>query len=263
MNILFIGDIFGRPGRNTVTKVLKQYVREYGIDLVIANAENMHHGKGVSEENLSDMREAGVDFFTSGNHVWKERKIIPRLNDKNLRLIRPANYPPGLPGHGWQIVETAAKKKVLVINLLGRVFMPNDLDCPFRAADNILSDNAHEKLSAIIVDIHAETTSEKMALAQYLDGRVSAVIGTHTHVPTADARVLPKGTAFQTDAGFVGPIDSVIGAEKEAIIQHFLTQVPVKHEVASGPTVFNATRVEIDDKTRKATSIIQLQQYLD
>jgi 2',3'-cyclic-nucleotide 2'-phosphodiesterase len=263
MNILFIGDIFGRPGRNTVKKVLKQYREEHAIDLAIANAENMHHGKGVTEGNLEEMREAGVDFFTSGNHVWKERKIVPKLGDRKLRLIRPANYPPGLPGHGWQIVEGAHKQRVLVINLLGRVFMPNDLDCPFRTADNILADNAQEKLSAIIVDFHAETTSEKMAMAHYLDGRVSAVIGTHTHVPTADARVFPKGTAFQTDAGFVGPIDSVIGAEKESIIQHFLTQLPVTHEVASGPTVFNAVKIEIDDKTRKAVSIIHLQQYLD
>lgn len=287
MNILFLGDIFGRPGRATVKKLLQQYRQEHDIQLVIANAENMHHGKGVSEENLAEMREAGVDFFTSGNHVWKERKIVPKLNDKKLRLIRPANYPPGLPGHGWQIVEvsgssgkqgqathsrgeqsqgmqsTEAKHRVLVINLLGRVFMPNDLDCPFRAADNILFENSHEKLDAILVDFHAETTSEKMAMAHYLDGRVSAVIGTHTHVPTADARIFPKGTAFQTDAGFIGPIDSVIGAEKESIIQHFLTQLPVKHDVAKGPTVFNAVRIGINEDTRKATSITHLQQYLD
>jgi len=263
MNILFIGDIFGRPGRSTVKKVLQTYRQEHGIHLVIANAENMHHGKGVTEENLDEMREAGVDFFTSGNHVWKERKIVPYLNNKRLKLIRPANYPPGVPGLGWQITEGSLKQRVLVINLLGRVFMPNHFDCPFRAADAILEENAHEQLEAIIVDFHAETTSEKMALAQYLDGRVSAVIGTHTHVPTADARVLPKGTAFMTDAGFVGPTDSIIGADKEAILEQFLTQMPVKHEVAKGPTVFNAVKIEIDDKTRKAVSIIHLQQYLD
>jgi metallophosphoesterase (TIGR00282 family) len=263
MNILFIGDIYGRPGRGTVKKVLKNFRQEHGIHLVIANAENMHHGKGVTEANLDEMREAGVDFFTSGNHIWKERAIVPFLNNKRLKLVRPANYPSGVPGLGWQITEGALKQRVLVINLLGRVFMPNHLDCPFRKADEILKENAHEQLAAIIVDFHAETTSEKMALAQYLDGRVSAVIGTHTHVPTADARILPKGTAFMTDAGFVGPTDSIIGADKEAIIEHFLTQMPVRHEVAKGPTVFNAVKIEIDDKTRKATSIFHLQQYLD
>jgi metallophosphoesterase (TIGR00282 family) len=263
MNILFIGDIFGRPGRNTVRKVLKDYIKEHGIHLTIANAENMHHGKGVTEENLDEMREAGVDFFTSGNHIWKERRIVPFLGNKRLKLVRPANYPPNVPGHGWQITEGALKQRVLVINLLGRVFMPLHPECPFRVADEILKENAHEQLAAIFVDFHAETTSEKMALAQYLDGRVTAVIGTHTHVPTADGRVLPGGTAFMTDAGFTGPADSVIGAEKEGIIDHFLTQLPVKHEVAKGPTVFNAVKVEVDDKTRKAVTITHLQQYLE
>jgi len=263
MNILFIGDIFGRPGRNAVKKLLRKYREEHGIHLVIANGENMHHGKGVSEENISDMRQAGVDFFTSGNHVWKDRSFVPLMDKKTMPLIRPANYPGGVPGRGWQIIEGSLKQRVLVINLMGRVFMPQDLDCPFRTADRILKETAGEYLNAIIVDFHAEATSEKMALAHYLDGRVSAVLGTHTHVATADERILSEGTAYQTDVGFTGPIDSVIGAEKTAIISHFLTQLPMKIEVAEGPVVFNATKVEIDDKSRRATEILPIRQYLD
>lgn len=264
MNILFIGDIFGRPGRSTVKKLLPEYKKKMKADLVIANAENMHHGKGVTEPLLKEMQGAGVDFFTSGNHVWKEREIISKLDDPKLPLIRPANYPEGAPGKGHQVVEDASGRKVLVINLMGRVFMPMHLDCPFRAADKILKQFENDKgLSAIFVDFHAETTSEKMALAHYLDGRVTAVIGTHTHVPTFDARVLPGGTAFQSDVGFTGPIDSVIGLEKEGIIKNFLTQVPFKHEVAGGDTVFNAITIQIDDKTQKAVSVEQIQKYLE
>jgi metallophosphoesterase (TIGR00282 family) len=262
MNILFIGDIFGRPGRETVKKLLPEYRQKLGLHLVIANGENMHHGKGISEDNIEEMRKAGVDFFTSGNHVWKEKSIIPFMDNKTLPLIRPANYPEGAPGRGYQIVQGALMQKVLVINLMGRLFMPQDLDCPFRTADRILKENAHEKFAAIIVDFHAEATSEKMALAHYLDGRVTAVIGTHTHVPTADARILAGGTAYLTDAGFVGPIDSVIGVEKELIIENFLTQIPVKHEVASGPTVFSGLFVEVDDKRAKAVEVRLIQQNL-
>jgi 2',3'-cyclic-nucleotide 2'-phosphodiesterase len=264
MNILFIGDIFGRPGRNAVKKLLKKYREEHGIHLVIANCENMHHGNGVSEENISEMRQAGVDFFTSGNHVWKDKSIIPFMDSKKMPLVRPANYPPNVPGKGWQIIEGALKQRVLVINLMGRVFISQHLDCPFRTADRILKENSHEQLAAIFVDFHAEATSEKMALAHYLDGRVSAVIGTHTHVATADERIMEKGTAYQSDVGFVGPVDSVIGAEKTAIIQHFLTQMPMKIEVApGGPTVFNAVKIEIDDGTRQATEILPIRHYLD
>ncbi len=263
MKILFIGDIFGRPGRNTVKKLLPEYKTKHGIHLVIANAENMHHGKGVEESQLQEMQKAGVDFFTSGNHIWKEKAIIPRLSDKKLPLIRPANYPESAPGRGFQVIEGGLMQKVLVINLMGRVFMPTHLDDPFRTADRILKQFEHEQLSAIFVDFHAETTSEKAALANYLDGRISALIGTHTHVPTFDARILPNGTAFQTDVGFTGPIDSIIGLEKESIIKNFLTQVPVKHEVADGDTIFNATIIEIDDQSKKAVSIEQIQRKVE
>lgn len=263
MNILFIGDIFGRPGRETVKKLLKGYRSKLGIHLVIANAENMHHGKGVSEENLKEMQSAGVDFFTSGNHVFHHREILPLMGDKKIPLLRPANYPPKAAGRGYEIIQGSLMQKVLVINVMGRVFMPADLDCPFRTIDKILRDTASEQLAAIFVDIHAEATSEKMALAHYLDGRVTAVIGTHTHVPTADERILEGGTAFQSDVGFTGPIDSVIGVEKEPIIEHFLTQMPVKHEVAHGPVVFNAVKIEVDDSTKQATKIERIQEYLE
>lgn len=262
MNILFIGDIFGKPGRETVKKLLPDYKKNLDINVVIANAENIHHGKGVSEKHIIEMRQAGVDFFTSGNHIWKEKAIIPRLSDKNFPLIRPANYPPGAPGYGYRIIEDSLKNKILVINLMGRVFMPADLDCPFRVADRILKEHEGIELAAIFVDFHAEATSEKMALGHYLNGRVSAIIGTHTHVPTFDARVLADGTAFQSDVGFTGPIDSVIGAKKEPIIQNFLTQVPTKHEVADGKTVFNAIKIKIDEKTRRALVVEQIQQYV-
>lgn len=264
MNILFIGDIFGRPGRETVKKLLPEYRKKLDIHLCIANAENMHHGKGVTEPLMKDMMAAGVDFFTSGNHVWKEKEIIPKMDDPKLPLIRPANYPEEAPGRGYQVIEDSKGRKVLVINLMGRVFMPTQIDCPFHAADRVLKEFENDKdLSAIFVDFHAETTSEKMALAHYLDGRISALIGTHTHVPTFDARVLGGGTAFQSDVGFTGPIDSVIGLEKTGVIKNFLTQVPHKHEVAQGDTVFNAIKIEIDEKTKKAVAVEQIQKYLE
>jgi 2',3'-cyclic-nucleotide 2'-phosphodiesterase len=255
MKILFIGDIFGRPGRMAVEKILKTYREENNVDFVIANAENLRHGRGVSEKNIKDMQQAGVDFFTSGNHVFDDRELVPFLDNPKLPLIRPANYPPNVPGRGYEIVETALKKKILVINLLGRVFVKEHSDCPFRKADEILSKFANVKMDAIFVDFHAEATSEKNGLANYLDGRVTAVIGTHTHVATADARILPRGTAYQSDVGFTGPIDSVIGVKKEIMIDHFLTQMRVKHEVAQGPVVFNAVEIAVNDNNIQSADI--------
>jgi len=255
MKILFIGDIFGRPGRSAVQKMLKPYINENSIDFVIANGENLRHGVGVTEENLAEMKEAGVDFFTSGNHIFDNKDIVPFLDSKKLPIIRPANYPPNVPGRGYEIVETGMKKKILIINLMGRVFIKEHLDCPFRTADSILKEHSKYELDAIFVDFHAEATSEKAGLANYLDGRVTALIGTHTHVATADARILPKGTAFQSDAGFTGPLDSIIGVKKEIMIEHFLTQMKVKHEVASGQLVFNAVEITVNDKNIRAESI--------
>lgn len=263
MNILFIGDIYGRPGRSAVKELLPGIRREHAIDLVIANAENMRHGKGVVKANITEMQEAGVDFFTSGNHIFKDSTIIPFLEDPTFPLLRPANYPKSVPGHGYRVVEAANGAKVLVINVMGRVFMTGHLDCPFRETDGILKAHEGHDIDAVFIDIHAETTSEKAAFGHYVDGRVSAVIGTHSHIPTADARVLAGGTAFQTDVGMVGPLDSVIGAEKEAVIDHFITQMPLKIEVATGPRIFNAVKIVIDGKTKRVTAIEPLQQILD
>lgn len=263
MKILHIGDICAKPGRRAVATVLPAIKEEYGIDFVIANAENIRHGSGVGEDNLKEMRSAGVDFFTSGNHVYKNKEILPFMDNERLGLIRPANYPPGVPGKGYMTVKTTLMKNVLVVNLLGRLFIKEKSDCPFRTMDAILAEHKGMDLSAIIVDFHAEATSEKVALAHYLDGRVSAVLGTHTHVATADERILEGGTAFQSDVGFCGPADSVIGVDKKIIIHHFLTQMPVKHKIAAGPMIFNATVVEVDEKSGKALSIARVARRLD
>lgn len=261
MNILFFGDIFGKPGREAVKKILPEWKKKYEIHLTIANAENMAHGRGFSVENIEEMQKAGIDFFTSGNHAWRERSGAARLPDKSFPVLRPANYPEGVPGRGYEVVQTNMMKSVLVVNLMGRVFMKEDLDCPFRAMDRILRETAHERLSAIFVDFHAETTSEKYALGHYLDGRISAIVGTHTHVATRDAHLLPGNTAFISDVGFCGPFDSCIGVDKRIIIQHFLTQLPVTHEVAEGPTVVNAVVIKVDDTTKQAVSIEHIQEF--
>jgi 2',3'-cyclic-nucleotide 2'-phosphodiesterase len=263
MKILFIGDIFGRPGRKAVQKVLKEYRNANEIDLVIANAENLRHGKGVSEKHIKEMRDAGIDFFTSGNHVFDDKELVPFLDNPKLPLLRPANYPPNVAGRGHEVIQTSLKKNVLVINLLGRVFMKDHVDCPFRTVNEILSKYKSVNLDAIFVDFHAEASSEKTALGNYLDGKVSAVIGTHTHVATADARILNKGTAYQTDVGFTGPSDSIIGVKKEIMIEHFLTSMRVKHEVAAGPVIFSAVEIEISEDSIKAKTIKPVVFHID
>lgn len=201
------------------------------------------------------MRKAGVDFFTSGNHVWKQKESFSVLDDPTFPLIRPANYPPGAPGRGFHIVTTGTSKKVLVINLMGQVFMPSQLDSPFHAAARILEQHVSAPLHAVIIDFHAEVTSEKWALGHFLDGKISLLYGTHTHVPTADSRILPGGTGFITDVGMTGPYDSVIGLDKTIMLPHFLTQLPAKHEVAKGDARLNAILVEIDEGTKLTKSI--------
>lgn len=260
MKVLVLGDIFGRPGRDAVKKYVPLLKKEYNPDLTLANAENLSGGKGFLVEHIEDMRKAGIDFFTSGNHVWRQKKSLPSLDDPKFPIIRPANYPPGCPGRGFQIVTGNLMKKILVINLMGQVFMPSQLDSPFHAAERILEHVKSEHLDAIIIDFHAEVTSEKWALGHFLDGRVSFVYGTHTHVPTADARILPGGTAFITDVGMTGPYDSIIGLDKKLMLRHFLTQLPEKHEVAEGEGNLNAVLVTIDEKTRLAKSIILIQE---
>lgn len=260
MNLLFIGDIVGRPGRYALTRSLGRLVDQYAVDLVVANCENSAAGFGLTMDVARELYDAGVDVLTSGNHIWDKKEIFGYL-DQQSKLLRPANYPSGLPGRGWGLYETAAGVPVAVLNLEGRAFMSN-LECPFRAADTLLEE-IHKRARIVFVDFHAETTSEKISLGFYLDGRVSAVIGTHTHVQTADERILPGGTAYLTDAGMTGSRDSVIGIRKEEALERFLTQTPVRFEVAKKDPWLNGVLVEVDEATGKATKIVRLQLAVD
>ena len=255
MLILAIGDVIGRPGRQTLNFFLPKIKQEYGVDLTIINAENIAGGIGVTPETAEELFTAGADVLTSGNHIWAHKTIVPYL-DTEMSLIRPLNYPPGVPGRGYTI-----KKGVLVVNLIGRTFM-NNYDCPFRAMDILLAQMGN-KHKVIIIDFHAEATSEKVALGRYLDGRVSAVLGTHTHIGTIDAQLLPKGTAYVTDIGMTGPVDSIIGDETENVLQRFLTQLPYRMSAASGKSVLNAVLVRVDDMTGKAVDIERIQREID
>jgi metallophosphoesterase (TIGR00282 family) len=230
MRIFFIGDIVGAPGRRAVEELLPRVVDRHLIDLVVANGENAAGGIGITPQVAEQLLNLGVDLLTSGNHIWKHKEILPYL-DETDRLLRPANYPPDTPGRGWTVIETAIGEKAAIINLEGRVFM-NPLECPFRTVDTILA-ALPPQVNITLVDMHAEATSEKLAMGWYLDGRVSVVIGTHTHVQTADERILPKGTGYITDAGMTGPINSVIGMKKEVILERFLSQRPQSFKVAT------------------------------
>jgi hypothetical protein len=247
MNILFIGDIVGSPGRRAVEEILPRLVDQYFIDLVVANGENASGGLGITPAVADQLLNNGIDLLTSGNHIWKHKEIQAYLADTD-RLLRPANYPPESPGRGYTVVETAAGEPVAVINLEGRVFM-NPLDCPFRTVDRILNDLPQE-VKVIVVDMHAEATSEKQAMGWFLDGRVSAVVGTHTHIQTADARVLPGGTGYLTDAGMTGPVDSVIGMRREIILERFWSQMPQPFKVATQNIQLQGVLLKIDPQGR-------------
>ena len=247
MRILFIGDIFGSPGRRIVADHLQDIVKAQGIDISIANAENSAGGFGVTPAIAEDLFALGLDVLTSGNHIWDKREIYDYLG-RTPRLLRPHNYPPDSPGKGVVIVKECA-----VLNLQGRTYMPNT-DCPFRTADQMLAE-LDPAVKVRFVDFHAEVTSEKIAMGWYLDGRVSAVIGTHTHVPTADTRILPGGTAYQTDVGMTGPYDSVIGVEKEMIVRRFITAMPVRMEAAKRMVELHSVIVDVDASSGKATAI--------
>ena len=250
-----IGDVIGRPGRRALDSLLPDLRRELDIDLVIANGENTAGGYGITPDTAGELISSGVDVITSGNHIWDKKEIVPHL-DSPLPLLRPLNYPPGTPGRGYVRVEGA-----LIVNLLGRVFVGTS-DCPFRAMDRLLTE-LPDIPRTVIVDMHAEATSEKEAMGWYLDGRVSAVAGTHTHVPTADARILPGGTAYVSDLGMVGPANSVIGSEIKDVLARFLTQMPHRLRVATeGPILFNSVLIEIDDKTGKANEIVRIDREL-
>ncbi len=247
MLILAIGDIIGRPGRQAVKKLLPALRQEYRVDLVIANAENAAAGLGLTSDTAMDLLDAGADVLTSGNHIWAKKEIFPYL-DGELPIVRPLNYPPGVPGRGYLV-----NAKALVVNLIGRTFM-GSFDCPFRAADHLLAE-LKDRPPVIIVDFHAEATSEKMAMGRYLDGRVSAVLGTHTHVGTIDAQVLPRGTAYVTDIGMTGPVNSIIGDDTEMVLQRFLTAMPNHLSVGEGKTMLNAVLVNIENNSGRALGI--------
>lgn len=250
IGILFIGDIVGRPGRSNLTDLIGRVKRKFSVDLVIANGENSAGGTGITREVADDIFRAGVDIITGGNHIWDKREALDLLMEER-RIVRPANYPEGTPGHGFVAVEVGLPpRRALIINACGRTFMPA-LDCPFQVIDNILN-KQYRQGDIVLVDFHAEATSEKAALAWFLDGRVTAVLGTHTHVQTADERLLPKGTAFLSDVGMVGPIDSILGVEPEPVLHKFLTGLPARFEVGKGPIIFNAAYLQIDPATGKA-----------
>jgi len=255
MSILMIGDVIGRPGRQAVSKLVPRLRQQYGLDLVIANAENAAGGLGLTPATAKELLDAGVDVLTTGNHVWAQKEIIPYL-DGEMPILRPLNYPPSAPGKGYLIDSRAT-----VVNLMGRTFIGN-FDCPFRAMDNLLAEIGHRSL-VIIVDFHAEATSEKVALGRYLDGRVTAVLGTHTHVGTIDARLLPNGTAYITDIGMTGPEDSVIGDETDAVIQRFLTGIPYRLPVAKGKAIFNSVIVKVARDSGMAIGIERIDREVE
>ena len=252
MNILLIADVVGKPGRWAVSQILPELKKSHQIDFTIANVENAAGGFGLTKEIAQKIRHYGVDCLTSGNHIWDRKDILPYLNE-SLRILRPANYPPSAPGIGAAIFDLENDFKIGVMNIQGRVYI-KEIDCPFRIADKEIK-RIKEKTKIIIVDLHAEATSEKIALGWYLDGKVSAVLGTHTHVQTADEIILPRGTAYITDAGMTGAHDSVIGMTKEDAIARFLTQIPRRFTVAKGDIKFCGALVKIDPDSGKALSI--------
>ena len=260
MRILLIGDIVGSPGREAIRKIVPALRKERPIDFVVANAENVAGGSGLTSDTADELFNNKVDILTTGDHIWKKKEIYERLSKDN-RILRPLNYPESSPGRGVAVAKLGSGEKVAVINLLGRVFM-DPIDCPFKAVEKEL-EKIPEDIKIILVDIHAEATSEKIALGRFLDGRVSAVFGTHTHVQTSDERILPGGTAYITDLGMTGPQDSVIGRKCEAIIERFLTALPQKFEVAERDVQLQAVIVEIDIKTGKAVSIERVREKIE
>jgi len=243
MNILFVGDVFGRPGRDALLRWLPGFVDDRQVDFVIANGENAANGAGITSKIAKQLLAGGVDVLTTGNHVWRQKEVFPFLATDE-RIIRPANYPPGAPGRGLTARPAADGSEVAVINLAGDLFLSSGLS-PFRIVDRLV-DDAHQLAETVVVDLHAEATSEKVAMGHYLDGRVTAVIGTHTHVQTSDARVLPGGTAYLTDVGMTGPRDSVIGVRTDVILRRFTTELPQQFDVAEGPVRLDAALISSD-----------------
>lgn len=256
MRLLLIGDVVGKPGRHAVARLLPSLREERGYDLVIANGENAAGGNGLTAQTAEELREAGCDILTNGNHVWDQRQFMAEIVTLDY-CLRPLNLSPESPGRGWTVANG-----VLVVNAIGRVFM-TQAENPYRALDALLEELPSDAPAVRVLDWHAEATSEKVAMGFHLDGRFSAVLGTHTHVPTADARILPRGTAFISDVGMVGPRDSVLGLAPEEIVGRFKDGLPRRFRVADGPVAFNAVEVEIDEKSGRATSIARVDRVIE
>jgi hypothetical protein len=253
MRLLFLGDVVGRPGRRAVGQFLPRFLASGDADFVIANCENASGGKGIDPRSADELFAAGVDVLTSGNHVWRNRDIVAYMRESD-RLLRPLNFPPSVPGIGWTVQRARGTGVgVGVLNLIGRVFMA-PLDCPFRAAVDAVEE-IRRRTPVIVVDMHAEATSEKVGMGRFLAGKVSAVVGSHTHVQTADEAILSGGTAYLTDAGMCGPEDSILGVKTEQVLQRFVSQMPVRFEVASGSVLVQGALIEVDELTGRATAI--------
>jgi len=252
MKILLIGDIIGKAGRQAIEGLLEKVIAKYGIEFTIANGENAAGGMGITPAIAIDILNQGVDVLTSGNHIWAKKEIIPFL-DEESRILRPANYPDGVPGRGMGLFPSRNGRKIGVLNLEGRVFMKH-LDCPFRVGERE-AETLRKETKIVIVDFHAEATSEKMAMGWFLNGKVSAVLGTHTHVQTSDERILDAGTAYITDVGMTGPLASVIGIRKQVALERLLTQIPWKFDVATEEIELQGVVVEVDVETGKSKSI--------
>jgi metallophosphoesterase (TIGR00282 family) len=252
MKVLYVGDIMGEPGRRAVARAVPRLVSQRNIDVVIGNGENVAGGFGITPELAEELFKMGLSAITTGNHAWDKKEILDYF-PRERRLLRPANYPDGVPGQGSVIVNTKAGEEIGILQLMGRAYMPT-LDCPFQVAKREMA-KLRQRVAAVLVDMHAEATSEKMAMGHYLDGEATAVVGTHTHVQTADEQILPRGTAYLTDIGMTGPLHGVIGVKKELAIEKFLTGMPRRFEVAGGPTVFCAVLIELDARIGKALSI--------
>lgn len=261
MRLLFLGDVVGRPGRRAVTRVVPRLIAQEGVDFVVANCENASGGKGIDPDSAEELLDSGIDVLTSGNHVWQNSGIVPYI-EENDRLLRPENFPPGVPGRGWTVRSSVrTRSRVGVLNLIGRVFM-GPADCPFNAATRVL-EALHKETRVVLVDMHGEATSEKVGMGRFLDGKVSAVVGSHTHVQTADEAVLAGGTACLTDAGMCGPIESILGVRTDQVLRRFLTQMPVRFEVAPGPVVVQGAMIDVDEATGRATAIRRLREPFD
>lgn len=259
MKILFLGEIVGKPGREAIKKILPGLIKKHKPDFIFANGENLTHGKGMNQKHLAEMLELGIDYFTSGNHIWDNQEFVSELEKKDTPVLRPANYPEGTPGRGFTRIKKG-KFQILLINLGGRVFMQEGLDSPFVVADEILKEK--KKGDTVVIDFHAEATSEKLALSYYLENKINLFVGTHTHIPTADEEIRKSGIAYITDLGMIGPKESVLGVRKEVIIEKFLTGMPFRHEIASGDMVFNAILVEVEPKTQKIKKIQRIQKVV-